>query len=472
MIDAPTLEQLPAKRRAAGRDGPTLTEITVHMKVVTPILGGGTCTRALDNVDIIRVPTIRGHLRFWWRALYGHQYATTLKLADAEGKLWGHAAGEEGGRSQVELSVTKCEGGEVDPSNPEPKKHSMPETPGFYALWPARSQEGKNGKSDKPTAPRWKPDLTFTLTVRCPENVRDAVENSIRAWMLFGGYGSRTRRGLGSVTVTHDPDRWLPKAATGEALTALFKRDILAVAAGRPLGDMPLLCGGAMTVGREGGAETSWTTALAWLSDFRQAQPQGGPPGAYDPKHARERASAPPGNRAGRSNWPESDKIRNLSEPGPWAHASRHPGPPVWPRAGFGLPIIGQFQKKDRQGNPYRPQDPKDYEIRWRGAQGGDTIDRLASPLIVKALPLANGKFVPCTLWLFRGYPAQGRVCLVRNGQPVPRSDAPFDLLVAPGDTARYEPLNVPATVPAGMRLRTAFMQWLRARLGLPAGAP
>ena len=32
-------------------------------------------------------------------------------------------------------------------------------------------------------------------------------------------------------------------------------------------------------------------------------------------------------------------------------------------------------------------------------------LDRFASPLIVKALPLADNRFVPCALWLNRAYP-------------------------------------------------------------------
>ncbi len=45
--------------------------ITLHLRLITPLFGGGYETREVDPDCIIRPATIRGHLRFWWRALYG-----------------------------------------------------------------------------------------------------------------------------------------------------------------------------------------------------------------------------------------------------------------------------------------------------------------------------------------------------------------------------------------------------------------
>ena len=101
--------------------------------------------------------------------------------------------------------------------------------------------------------------------------------------------------------------------------------------------------------------------------------------------------------------------------------------------------------------------EPEDFELRWRDEA---LHDRLASPLIVKAMPLADGRFVPCALWLARAYP-KGKVVLkdaARSGG----SAAEFDLLIAPGDTAQFAALNVPAAVPQGFRLRYAFLRWLK----------
>jgi len=104
--------------------------------------------------------------------------------------------------------------------------------------------------------------------------------------------------------------------------------------------------------------------------------------------------------------------------------------------------------------------EPPRVQIRWQGP-ASEKPDRLASPLIVKALPLADGKFSACALWLNRAYPT-GQVVL----HGVKGSSAPFDLLVAPGDTPRFLPLDQKAT------LRDAFLDWLRTRPGTQVVAP
>jgi CRISPR-associated protein Cmr1 len=83
--------------------------------------------------------------------------------------------------------------------------------------------------------------------------------------------------------------------------------------------------------------------------------------------------------------------------------------------------------------------------------------ERLASPLIVKALPLADGRFSPCALWLKRTYP-DGEVFLKEksNGDWIDINDsaADFDVLLAGRDKARFAPLSKST-------LRQAFCDWL-----------
>lgn len=67
---------LPLPRSRAGRGWPEWREIRVPLEVVTPILGGSYKTREVDEVEIIRPASVRGHLRFWWRALYGAHHGS------------------------------------------------------------------------------------------------------------------------------------------------------------------------------------------------------------------------------------------------------------------------------------------------------------------------------------------------------------------------------------------------------------
>jgi CRISPR-associated protein Cmr1 len=410
--------------------------------VVTPILAGAAVLRALDDTDVIRAATIRGHLRFWWRALHAHSYDKPQDLYAHESELWGRAAEDQGGRSAVELRLEVEQRGEIDSSDIRlyDSKKGGKATPGAYALWPAR----------QPPAPRRKPGTRFLLMLAAPSADIKAVQNAVRAWLLFGGYGSRTRRGLGSLRVLDGGSIWLPRAATRPELARLFGGDIFA-APGRPPSDVPWLAGAELHVGPpRSDAETAWTTALEWLKEFRQGT--SGPPGG----RAREPgANKPQPYRPSISNWPEADKIRHLTGK-TQGHKPHHNPTPVWPRAGFGLPIVGQFQTEARDGR--RLDEPEKFEIRWREPdpdmpEEGVPHDRLASPLIVKALPLADARFVPMALWLNRAYPEKGEVFL--NG--VEHSAAPFDRLVAKGDTARFSALS------GKNSLQTAFLDWLQA---------
>ena len=331
-----------------------------------------------------------------------------------------------------------------------------------YALWPARKTHAE------PPAPRWKPGLCFTLRVSGPATVDhgrvDAeaeVRRALTAWLLFGGYGGRTRRGLGAVAID-DPElrrSWLPAKATVEALRDIFP------GFGRPTEEqrrsLPRLTGAALALGRLGrDGDQAAAQALDWLRQFRQGYAQGGAFGEHDPSFARVAGER---NRPSVSNWPEPDKLRRLMQ-GRWSHTPRHLDDPAWPRAGFGLPIQIRWQRRARDGG--RHYEPDDVRLEWR-EPGGASHDRLGSPLFVGPLQTQDGRFSPFALWLHRAYPTGGQVVAVRQGQSssgseLPGSAAPFDKLLGAGDQALFDPLESARRDPQGLRLRHAFFDWLR----------
>jgi CRISPR-associated protein Cmr1 len=431
---APTYDSLPEPRRRSSRSAIDLATISVTLEAVTPILGGAAVPRMIDEFDCIRAASVRGHLRFWWRALNGHKFETPHALYEGESALWGCAASDDGGRSPVDVRVEIKQCGRLETTPPKPANRD------FYALWPAR----------EPPAPRLS-GTKLVLTLTAPSGDLKEYGNAVRAWLLFGGYGSRTRRGLGSFRIVEAAGVWLPKAARREEFTRIFESDVF----GDPrksAGDVPWLAGAALRVGAvPSDAMSAWLTALDWLKEFRQGFT--GNPG----DRAREPGTPKPQpNRPSISNWPEADKIRHLVGKIA-AHPPRHNSTAVWPRAGFGLPILGRFQRNARDGGML--DEPGPFELRWCGPDPRDphrTIEheRLASPLIVKAMPLVNGQFVPIALWLNRAYPQNGEVVL----RTVHNSAAPFDRLIGAGDTPRFSAL-------AGAHsLREAFLDWLHAK--------
>lgn len=444
---APSYEALPEKRSRAARAGRARCEMEVLVEVVTPIFGGGVRARELDDVDVIRVPSVRGHLRFWWRALVGHQFDRAEDLYRRESEMWGSAtAGAHGNRSAIEVTT------DVDAKwvgHPDDSTVSMQQADA-YSLWPARA----------PVASRRKPGTRFRLLLVAPRDLETELRNAVRAWLLFGGYGSRTRRGLGSLRVPESAAEWLPLRAERHSLTRLFGLDIFA-APELVFLDTPWLAGSALHVGEpKSSASAAWTAALESLREFRQ-----GTDGEQG-ERAREPSTDP--RRPSISNWPEADKVRRLTGRTD-GHPPKHNATPAWPRGGFGLPIVGRFQHEARDGSVL--EEPAPFELHWQ--RQGENRARLASPLIVKALPLADGSFVPCALWLGRAHPP-GNVVLVRRRaatvadvvQVVPRSAAPFDRLVAPGDVPRFRALAGKAT------LREAFLDWLHPKCKTTVVAP
>jgi CRISPR-associated protein Cmr1 len=128
-----------------------------------------------------------------------------------------------------------------------------------------------------------------------------------------------------------------------------------------------------------------------------------------------------------------------------------------------------RFQTIGRNNDPY--DEPGAFELRWR--VGNAEYDRLASPLILKALPLTDGSFVPCVLWLNRSHPTGAQAGLARPKQDRPSEKevdlatvAPFDRLVANGDTACFSALANKSS------LREAFLDWLHTKYQTTVVAP
>ena len=132
----------------------------------------------------------------------------------------------------------------------------------------------------------------------------------MRLWILFGGYGSRTRRGLGALTVSGETDGWLPnvpdasaeqtqhRQALRESLSDLFSCSGGLLTAGAHLytASVPILAGASLLVKFPPSkqAADAWHRALHSLREFRQ-----GAPPARVTQH-------------GYSNWPEADSVRCL----------------------------------------------------------------------------------------------------------------------------------------------------------------
>ena len=267
---------------------------TWKLTTITPMFGGSARTREVDAKHPVRAASVRGHLRFWWRATAGAGFESAEKLFEEEEKIWGSA--EQYGAVRVEVLDQKAD----SPRVPQLARELT------YATFPFQEQRGS---WDKPgVAAAAATSATFTLRLTCPPAYLPQIKSAVQAWVMFGGIGARTRRGCGSLKA-EDLDSALsapgrsPKLLT--TLPAVYYQ-------GQPQKD----------------AVQAWAKAVQIYKEFRQQRNAG-----------QER------NRPGRSHWPEPDSLRRMTRRAAPDHEPSHVVN-GFPRADLGLPIIFHFKDK------------------------------------------------------------------------------------------------------------------------------
>jgi CRISPR-associated protein Cmr1 len=172
-------------------------------QIVTPMFLGG----ADQQAEGIRPASIKGALRFWWRALnwarcwqagnQNNEQALRLLHAD-EARLFGVSASEAGGGQGVFLmSVTQ-------EKTPKIEQPFTPMAPGqLYLLGMGLATFKEGGKCLRNALNK---GGTFTLKLAFHPKASAAdtqqVKDAVRAFELLGALGSRARHGLGSVAPT------------------------------------------------------------------------------------------------------------------------------------------------------------------------------------------------------------------------------------------------------------------------------
>ena len=219
---------------------------------------------------------------------------------------------------------------------------------------------------------------------------------------MFGGIGSRTRRGCGSL----------------ERLDA----EVLRLQPGKKSQNLLTTLPASFFVGQaERDPQRAWAKAVATYRDFRQG------PG-FARNEGREH------NRPGRSRYPEPDTLRDLTRR--YGHQVIHPVR-GFPRADLGLPIIFHFQG---QG------EPSDQTL-----QGQETgRQRFASPVITKAASI-DGQYVPLVMVLDSPHVWDGPGVELKGQREVSRQE----MELSEGERRRIPPMN-------GLPIREAFKQFVR----------
>lgn len=370
------------------------TTKTYAIEVITPLFGGGVETRAADPVTVVRGMSVRGQLRFWWRATRGRQYETSRELWEKESEIWGNTVKASAVRVEVEITN---EGRKL-----ERETSQCP----AYALFPFKGPERREARAG----------VQFKLHVSYPEGLAEEMAVAVRAWTNFGGIGSRTRRGCGALYCKET-------APTNAAAVEEWWAAMEAVSGPcnkrpRPWPVYRQVQLSSSQGGADAGTMAAWNLCLSTLQEFRQGEDFARNRGRTRRMRGKDgwiTAYVP-----GRSRWPEADSLRAKTRRGESSHMGSNSIPtpgeePAFPRAALGLPIVFQFQSSEAEANQPEADDrinegsllPLDHE-------------RMASPLILRPWRFQDGTSRGILLLL----QTQGPTALRYDFKRFPRRDA------------------------------------------------
>ncbi len=145
--------------------------ITFTCEIITPLFLAG----ADGTTPELRAPSIKGALRFWWRAMNGHLSLTKLKQREAE-IFGGTETGQGRSKVIIRFSDEKLETSEV------------------------KLVPHKNFK-----LPAFKTGQKFTVHLSLVADHENFNAEQLKALFILtctlGGLGKRTRRGMGSIRI-------------------------------------------------------------------------------------------------------------------------------------------------------------------------------------------------------------------------------------------------------------------------------
>lgn len=344
------------------------------LTLVTPMLGGGVTALTPDKGLVLRGQAVRGQLRFWWRTL--QKCTEVAELWEKEAMLWGSTslASRVGVRGEMVRQPVSKHYVANNKANPLPKYVAFP-----LDNDPSRKQFELLEKG------------AFRLIISYPANHEEEVLSSVKLWMLFGGLGARTRRGLGAVYAPKWPG-WKSKDQVMDTLKKLVPHSDGIQRSWPSLINAQLLA----VSTSEASLLHSWTNWIEKYQKFRQHR--------VDKKDPRKKSPY------GKSTWPEPDTLRDFRK------SNKIPASAYFPRGAYGLPIIFHFP-------------PKHGDMSFT-LQGVDS-DRLASPFIIKTAKITDHTALNICLLLSSTLPEKMIVAeerkkgLVLPGTAMPLADNP-----------------------------------------------
>ena len=162
--------------------------ITFQCETITPMFLAG----ADGTTPELRAPSIKGALRFWWRAMNGHLSLEAMRKA--EGEVFGDTT-QRSSLILYPLEIIKTD---------EVRISGTPHHRNGYCQSSRSNCFYGNGNSCKKANTQKALFYTFIMRVRFNDAKisKENIEKLFKTTFLLGGIGKRERRGFGSIQIT------------------------------------------------------------------------------------------------------------------------------------------------------------------------------------------------------------------------------------------------------------------------------
>lgn len=168
--------------------------LEADFKIVTPLFMSGADQ---DNAEL-RPPSIKGVIRFWWRALaYSRFNGDLSKLAEREEALFGST----GQVASVIIRVSTPSKCAITKKDTVHQNFKMAAGARYLGYGLMDAFDGKNTEAGKLQRPCINHNQQFTVTFISKNDIPEEFINAVKLAGLLGGLGSRSRKGFGSLVL-------------------------------------------------------------------------------------------------------------------------------------------------------------------------------------------------------------------------------------------------------------------------------
>ncbi|WP_273845472.1 type III-B CRISPR module RAMP protein Cmr1 [Rubrobacter calidifluminis] len=208
-----------------------MEKIEATFRVVTPMFMSG----ADQSKAELRLPSIKGALRFWWRALAWSRYGDLQKIREEETRLFGST---DEGQAAVLLKLFSqtmpkvLEKGQILKDG----ENVVGEGTRYlgYGVMEAFASKNRSTQAGQLIRPCLLSPFEFTLELRfgrlaTEQQISSSIE-TLKLMGLVGSLGSKSRKGYGSLTLTklsYSNEPWSPPSDVHKMVESLtrFSKD-------------------------------------------------------------------------------------------------------------------------------------------------------------------------------------------------------------------------------------------------------